>query len=84
VARSHRGMPTTELTRPGTTPSLPEAVLLAALDGEGIPVIDRRITTLRRHMQVSNHRFPRQVPIYRAEIDLLLDLRLWLTGAVGA
>ena len=61
-------------------PSLTDAVLQAALDGDGIPAIDQRIAVLRRHMQVSNPRFPRLVPIYWAEIDLLLELRLWLTG----
>jgi hypothetical protein len=65
-------------------PSLTDAVLQAALDGEGIAAIDRRIAALRRHMQVSKPRFPRLVPIYWAEIDLLLELRLWLTGAFRA
>ena len=46
--------------------------------------IDRRIATLRERIEATGPRFAWLVPDYWEEIDHLLDLRLWLTGAARA
>ena len=49
--------------------------------GDRLAAIDQQIATLNARAKATNPRFAALVPHYRADIDALLDLRLWLTGA---
>ena len=46
-----------------------------------LAAIDDQIATLNARVKATSPRFAALVPHYRADIDALLDLRLWLTGA---
>ena len=46
-----------------------------------LAAIDHQIATLNARAKATSPRFAALVPHYRADIDALLDLRLWLTGA---
>ncbi len=46
-----------------------------------LAAIDHQIATLNARAKATGPRFAALVPHYRADIDALLDLRLWLTGA---
>jgi hypothetical protein len=47
---------------------------------ERLAAIDRQIATLNARVKATSPRFAALVPHYRADIDALLDLRLWLTA----
>ena len=47
-----------------------------------LAAIDHQIATLNARAKATSPRFAALVPHYRADIDALLDLRLWLTDAV--
>lgn len=74
-------MSTTNSTGPG--PASTNALIESAYELGGVLAIDRRIATLRGHMRGILPQFAWLVPDYRDEIDQLLDLRLWLTGAAS-
>jgi len=44
-----------------------------------LAAIDHQIATLNARVKATSPRFAALVPHYRADIDALLDLRLWLT-----
>jgi hypothetical protein len=46
-----------------------------------LAAIDHQIATLNARAKATSPRFAALLPHYRADIDALLDLRLWLTGA---
>ncbi len=46
-----------------------------------LAAIDHQIATLNARAKATSPRFAALVPHYRADIDALLDLRLWLTGS---
>ena len=75
-------MSTTNSTGPGPAPT--NALIESAQEFKGVPAIDRRIATLRERIETTSPRFAWLVPDYWEEIDHLLDLRLWLTGAARA
>jgi hypothetical protein len=75
-------MSTTNSTGPGPAPT--NALIESAYELKGVPAIDRRIATLRERIEATGPQFAWLVPDYWEEIDHLLDLRLWLTGAAGA
>ena len=69
---------------PEPGPASTNALIESAFDVEGLPAIDRRIATLRERILATSPRFTALVPSYWAEIDDLLELRLWLTRAARA
>ena len=46
-----------------------------------LAAIDHQIATLNARVKATSPRFAALVPHYQADIDALLDLRLWLTDA---
>ena len=50
-------------------------------DADRLAAIDHQIATLNARAKATSPRFAALVPHYRADIDALLDLRLWLTGS---
>jgi len=46
-----------------------------------LAAIDHQIATLSARVKATSPRFAALVPHYQADIDALLDLRLWLTDA---
>jgi uncharacterized small protein (DUF1192 family) len=75
-------MSTTHSAGPG--PASSNALIESAYELKGVTAIDRRIATLRERIEATGPRFAWLVPDYWEEIDHLLDLRLWLTGAARA
>lgn len=49
--------------------------------GDRLAAIDHQIATLNARAKATSPRFAALVPHYQADIDALLDLRLWLTEA---
>jgi hypothetical protein len=49
--------------------------------GDRLAAIDHQIATLNARVKATSPRFAALVPHYQADIDALLDLRLWLTEA---
>jgi hypothetical protein len=47
---------------------------------ESLAAIDLQIAALHTRAKDTSPRFAALVPHYQADIDALLDLRLWLTG----
>ena len=74
-------MSATNSAEPGSAST--DALLRSAFDSKGIGAIDRRIADLRQRILTTSPRFAKRALGYREEIDLLLDMRLWLKGAVG-
>lgn len=70
-------MSTTSSAGPG--PAGSNRLIDSAFDVNGVPAIDRRIDALRERIRAAGPRMAQRVPHYWAEIDHLLDLRLWLT-----
>jgi hypothetical protein len=48
-------------------------------NSDRLAAIDHQIATLNARVKATSPRFAALVPHYRADIDALLDLRLWLT-----
>lgn len=46
-----------------------------------LAAIDHQIAALNERVKGTSPRYAALIPHYRADIDALLDLRLWLTGA---
>jgi hypothetical protein len=46
-----------------------------------LTAIDHQIAALNERVKGTSPRYAALIPHYRADIDALLDLRLWLTGA---
>ena len=46
-----------------------------------LAAIDHQIVALNERVKGTSPRYAALIPHYRADIDALLDLRLWLTGA---
>jgi hypothetical protein len=59
-----------------------EIVGADAENSDRLAAIDDQIATLNARVKATSPRFAALVPHYRADIDALLDLRLWLTDAV--
>ena len=49
--------------------------------GDRLAAIDHQIATRNARVKATSPRFAALVPHYQADIDALLDLRLWLTVA---
>jgi hypothetical protein len=49
--------------------------------GDRLAAIDQQIATLNARVKATSPRFAALLPHYQADIDALLDLRLWLTEA---
>jgi hypothetical protein len=47
---------------------------------ENLAAIDHQIAALHARAKGTTPRYAALIPHYRADIDALLDLRLWLTG----
>jgi hypothetical protein len=51
---------------------------------DNLEAIDHQIAALHERVKSTSPRFAALIPHYRADIDALLDLRLWLTGAIAS
>ncbi len=58
-----------------------EIVGAQATTDDRLAAIDEQIAKINAQAKATSPRFAALVPHYRADIDALLDLRLWLTGA---
>ncbi len=47
---------------------------------ENLAAIDHQIAALNARAKATSPRYAALIPHYHADIDALLDLRLWLTG----
>ncbi|HVH21275.1 MAG TPA: hypothetical protein VNA11_02355 [Pseudonocardia sp.] len=75
-------MSTTNSSGPAEASS--SALIESAFDADGVQAIDSRIVALRERIRATSPRFAKLVPGYWDEIDHLLELRFWLTGALRA
>jgi hypothetical protein len=48
-----------------------------------LAAIDHQLAALNERVKGTSPRYAALIPHYRADIDALLDLRLWLTGALA-
>lgn len=48
-----------------------------------LAAIDHQIVALNQRVKGTSPRYAALIPHYRADIDALLDLRLWLTGTLA-
>ena len=60
-----------------------DELIRSVLDSGGLAAIDRRIAGLCEQVLATNPRLAQLIAGYQDDIDLLLDLRLWLTGGIS-
>ncbi len=51
---------------------------------DSLAAIDHQIAALHERAKATSPRFAALIPHYQADIDALLDLRLWLSGSVAS